>query len=235
MNFEQLYAPSLKELFVQKLQGMILSGELPMGEKLPSERVLCQQMGVSRAVVNGGITELARQGFLEVRPRQGAFVADYRRDGNMETLMAIMDYNGGMLGKEEIRSILEVRWGLEQMTVHRVIDNASDAQLEALGKFVDALSENPVPSHAAEIAFQFHHEMTLMGGNHILSLMFSSVIVLCISLWIRVCRKSGVAALHSNVEELYRHLLNRDKEAARNWSNVYLAEAINGTQQIYEA
>ena len=117
MNFEQLYAPSLKELFVQKLRGMILSGELPMGEKLPSERELCQQMGVSRAVVNGGITELARQGFLEVRPRQGAYVADYRRDGNMETLMAIMDYNGGMLGKEEIRSILEVRWGLEQMII----------------------------------------------------------------------------------------------------------------------
>ncbi len=48
MTFEQLYAPSLKELFVQKLQGMILSGELSMGEKLPSERELCQQMGVSQ-------------------------------------------------------------------------------------------------------------------------------------------------------------------------------------------
>ena len=121
------------------------------------------------------------------------------------------------------------------MTVHRVIDNASDAQLEALGKFVDALGEDPVPSHAAEIAFQFHHEMTLMGGNHILPLIYTSFKVPCISLWIRFCRKYGVAALHSNVEELYRHLLNRDKEAARNWSNVYLAEAINGTQQIYEA
>ena len=51
MEFEQLYAPSLKELFIQKLQSMILSGELPMGQKLPSERELCQQMGVSRAVV----------------------------------------------------------------------------------------------------------------------------------------------------------------------------------------
>ena len=51
----------------------------------------------------------------------------------------------------------------------------------------------------------------------------------------RFCKKYGVAALHSNVEELYRHLLNRDKEGARRWSNVYLAEAINGTQQIYEA
>ena len=191
MNFEPLYAPSLKDLFVQKLQGMILSGELPMGEKLPSERELCQQMGVSRAVVNGGITELARQGFLEVRPRQGAYVADYRRDGNMETLMAIMDYNGGMLGKEEIRSILEVRWGLEQMT--------------------------------------------LMGGNHILPLIYTSFKVPCTALWIRFCKKYGVAALHSNVEELYRHLLNRDKDGARNWSNVYLAEAIGGAQQIYEA
>jgi len=149
MNFEQLYAPSLKELFVQKLQGMILSGALPMGEKLPPERELCQQMGVSRAVVNGGITELARQGFLEVRPRQGTYVADYRRQGSMETLMAIMDYNGGMLGREEIRSILEVRWGLEQMTLHRVIDNASDEQLAQLGTFVDRLGEHPTPAQAA--------------------------------------------------------------------------------------
>ena len=235
MEFEQLYAPSLKELFVQKLQGLILSGELAMGEKLPSERELCQQMGVSRAVVNGGISELARQGFLEVRPRQGAYVADYRRQGNMETLMAIMDYNGGMLGKEEIRSILEVRWGLEQMTLRRVIENASDEELEQLGKFVDALGGDPTPTQAAEIAFAFHHEMTLMGGNHILPLIYTSFKVPCTALWIRFCRKYRVSALHSNVEELYRHVLNRDKEGARSWSNRYLAEAIHGNQQIYEA
>ena len=166
MKFEQLYAPSLKELFVQKLQGMILSGELPMGQKLPSERELCQQMGVSRAVVNGGISELARQGFLDVLPRQGAFVADYRRNGNMETLMAIMDYNGDMLGKEEIRSILEVRWGLEQMTLHRVIDNATVDQLEMLGQYVEQLEAHPTPAQAAEIAFRFHHEMKI-GRAHV--------------------------------------------------------------------
>ena len=153
----------------------------------------------------------------------------------METLMAIIDYNGGMLGKEEIRSILEVRWGLEQMTLHRVIDNASDEQLAQLGVFVDRLDEHPTPAQAAEIAFAFHHEMTLMGGNHILPLIYTSFKVPCIALWIRFCKKYGVAALHSNVEELYRHLLNRDKEGARKWSNVYLVEAIDGTQQIYEA
>jgi len=186
-------------------------------------------------VVNGGISELARQGFLDVLPRQGAFVADYRRNGNMETLMAIMDYNGGMLGKEEIRSILEVRWGLEQMTLHRVIDHATDDQLERLGQYVDALGNHPTPTQAAEIAFRFHHEMTLLGGNHILPLIYTSFKIPCTALWVRFCRKYGVSALHSNVEELYRHLLNRDMEGAQNWSNVYLAEAINGSQQIYEA
>ena len=77
--------------------------------------------------------------------------------------------------------------------------------------------------------------MTHMGGNHILPLIYTSFKVPCTALWIRFCKKYGEAALHSNVEELYRHLLNRDKEGARRWSNVYLAEAINGTQQIYEA
>ena len=109
LEFSKLSAPSLKELFIQQLQGMILTGRLSVGAKLPPERELARQMQVSRAVVNGGVTELAQQGFLEVRPRQGTFVADYRRKGNLRTLIAIMEYAGGVLGNDEVRSILEVR------------------------------------------------------------------------------------------------------------------------------
>ena len=61
MEFAKLSAPSLKDLFVQQLQGMILSDELPMGTQLPPERELAQQMQVSRAVVNGGLAELAQR------------------------------------------------------------------------------------------------------------------------------------------------------------------------------
>ena len=38
MEFTKLSSPSLKDLFVQQLQGMILSGELPIGAQLPPER-----------------------------------------------------------------------------------------------------------------------------------------------------------------------------------------------------
>ncbi len=237
MDFERLYAPSLKELFVQQLQSMILSGDLSIGTRLPPERELCEKMHVSRAVVNAGITELSRQGFLEVRPRQGTFIADYRSNGNMDTLLAIMHYNGGVLGREEIRSILEVRWGLEQMAISRAIDNASDEALEQLGSYVNALNTTPppAPSQAAEIAFQFHHEMTLTGGNTILPLIYSSFKVPCMALWVRFCKKYGVEALRSNMQELHRLLLNRDRESASQWISSYLSEAINGRQQIYDA
>ena len=76
MQFEKLCAPSLKELFIQQLETMILSGKLPVGEKLPAERELSETMQVSRAVINAGIAELARKGFLTIKPRVGTFVAD---------------------------------------------------------------------------------------------------------------------------------------------------------------
>lgn len=236
MDFERLYAPSLKELFIKQLQGMILSDELPMGTRLPSERELAYQMRVSRAVVNGGLAELARQGFLEVRPRQGTFVADYRRNGNLDTLLAIMHYNGGILGREEIRSILEVRQGLEHMTVRRAIRYASDEDLAQLGRYVDALTEDPPPSpgQSAEIAFQFQHEMTILGGNSILPLIYSSFKVPCIELWIRFCRRYGVQALHRNMDRLYQLLCRRDLQGADAWIDEYLGQAIAGEQQIYE-
>lgn len=63
MEFEKISSPSLRELFVDQLENMILSGKLKIGEKLPPERQLAQMMQVSRAVVNSGIAELEKRVF----------------------------------------------------------------------------------------------------------------------------------------------------------------------------
>ena len=51
MLFKKLSAPSLKELFVAELEGMILSGKLEIGAKLPPERELAESMQVDRKSV----------------------------------------------------------------------------------------------------------------------------------------------------------------------------------------
>ena len=66
MEFQKISSPSLRDLFVEQLEHLILSGKLKIGEKLPPERQLAEMMQVSRAVVNSGLGELERKGFSEL-------------------------------------------------------------------------------------------------------------------------------------------------------------------------
>lgn len=233
MNFKKITAPSLKDLFVQQIQGLILSEELAMGERLPSERQLAEKMQVSRAVVNGGLSQLEKQGFIEVIPRQGTFVADYRRMGNLNTLIAIMEYPGTTLGKDEIKSILEIRWALERLTVTKAIENAPDDKIEELTGCLDKLRREKNISKAAALAFEFQHTLALIGDNNVLPLIYYSFKTPVITLWERFLRLYGVEALWQNTYTLYTHVKNRDLNTALNWIDTYLGKAIEGEQQIY--
>ncbi len=56
------------------LRGLILSGQLPIGAKLPTEVVLCQQFGVSRTTLREAIQMLRSTGILDVTPGRGSYV-----------------------------------------------------------------------------------------------------------------------------------------------------------------
>ena len=48
MKFEKIYAPTVSEVFESRMQHSILSGELQVGERLPTERVLANEELLSR-------------------------------------------------------------------------------------------------------------------------------------------------------------------------------------------
>ena len=232
MEFSKLSAPSLKELFVRQIQSKILAGELRPGTQLPPERELAEQMQVSRAVVNGGLKELARQGFLTVSPRIGTVVADYRRAGTIETLLAIMKFQGQVLGKREIASLLEVRRALEQLAVRLVIRSATDREIGELEHFLEKLSGAKDDDEAAELAYEFHHSLMLVSGNTILPLLYCSCRDPIISLWKQYVGRYGLAALLRNMEKLCYFLSRRDEAGALHWIDTYLEECISGSRQL---
>lgn len=129
MGYSKITALSLTDLFVQQIENMILSGELAFGEQLPPARELAAKMGVSRTVVTAGLVELEKLGFVEIKARQGVYVCDYRRRGTMETLVAIMRYNGGALRQNEVRSLLETRDAMECMCMRLVVERSDTASL----------------------------------------------------------------------------------------------------------
>ena len=85
MNFDKISVMSVREEFVRAIENKILSGELKVGDRLPSARELCTMMGVSLTSVTTGITELANKGFLKVKPRHGVYVKDYRKEATPES------------------------------------------------------------------------------------------------------------------------------------------------------
>lgn len=235
MEFKKLSAPSLKELFITELQNMILSGKLEIGEKLPPERELAESMHVSRAVINAGISELEKKGFLVVRPRIGTFVADYHKYGTLDTLVAIMNYNGGILRKQEVRSILEVRIMFMTVACEYVCRNATTEDITGLSSYIQALSATSDPEVTASLMFDFSHEIACISGNTLLPLFFISFKDLVIRLWIRYGQKYGTEDLCHSAKKIYDCLLNRDSEAAAQFIRTSTMESINGSRKIYYA
>jgi DNA-binding LacI/PurR family transcriptional regulator len=58
------------------LAGEIRSGKYSPGQKLPGERTLATQYGISYMTARRAVTELVDQGLLDRRPWEGIFVAD---------------------------------------------------------------------------------------------------------------------------------------------------------------
>ena len=63
------------EQIVRQVKGLILSGELPEGEALPSMRLLAKELRISVITTKRAYEELEREGFLTTVPGKGCFVA----------------------------------------------------------------------------------------------------------------------------------------------------------------
>lgn len=226
MGFTKITTLSLTDLFVQQIENMILSGELAIGEQLPPARELSTKMGVSRPVISAGIVELEKLGFVEVRPRQGVFVCDYRRRGTMETLVAIMRYNGGALRQNEVRSLFETRDAMECLCMKLVIEKASIADLEALSPMLDKLRESTDNEAAAELVFSFHHELAVLSGNVLMPLLYHSFKPQGIYLWSMYCKRSGIQKMYELKLGLYSAILNRDVDKAAEMTHFIMDRAI---------
>ena len=233
MEFQKITAPSLRTLFVEQLEHMILSGQLQIGEKLPSERQLAEAMQVSRGVVNGGLSELEKKGFLEVRPRSGTYVADYRRKGTIDTLISIINYHDGIITDDVIRSILELRIALDTLAVQLCIDHITDSDLELLREQVKKIKHATSNHEAAEAAFAFQHEFALLSGNTLIPLVFQTFRPIVISMWERFCLLHGIPALYENNDKFWAYLKARDKEGAIAWLESFIGETIKGSREIY--
>ena len=225
MGFDRIEVVSLTDQFVQKIESMIISGELMPGDQLPPARELSARMGVSRPVISAGLIELEKMGFVEIVARQGVYVSDYRKTGSLDTLTALLNYNGGVMRDDEVRSLIEVRSANECLCVKLVVERATQDELDGLAPMLDAIKDAKTDQEGAEATFQFHHALSVLSRNTFLPLLYNS--------WSLYRKRYGANRLYQNKLELYRALLDRDAERAQAFTSDMLDGVVNGTFSLY--
>lgn len=233
MKFRKLVAPSLKEMFIDQMESMILSGELAIGEKLPPERVLAESMGISRSVANSGIVELERMGFLTIKPRVGTFVADYRRRGNLEIMKAILKHKNGQLSTQEIQSIFKVHSALDRLTISSLISRITDEDLDILHQKLNRIKEQTNAHDTLVAGFEFHHELAILSGNVLLPFIYRSYYLSVMDVWIRFYELNGPQFIYENSLHTWNALKDRDLEGALRWIDKFIYEITEGKYKTY--
>jgi len=102
---EQLSTAAAERIRVQ-----ILDGTLPTGSRLPAERVLSEEFGISRTALRDALQTLEATGFVEVRAGRGRYVTDgMDRGGPAAALSWVILHRNDLESLNEVRELLEPR------------------------------------------------------------------------------------------------------------------------------
>ena len=182
MPIHSIEPQRLYRQIADQLRQLIAKGEFAVGARLPAERELAKQLGVSRPSVREALIALEVEGWVEVRTGSGIYVLD-KRQQNATNKIANKSINtparGINEGENAFLPALKTEWGpLELIRARRVVEGetAAIAALQAKRKDIDAMSKalRIMQTEAADGVLPldgdraFHTAIVQASGNEVL-------------------------------------------------------------------
>ena len=147
----------LHDVVADRLRQFIVEGLLLPGERL-NERMLCEQMGVSRTPMREAIKKLAGEGLVRLEPNRGAVVH--------------------RLTREEVAAAFEVVASMEALSGQLAAQRATPEQIQRVLALQDRMEEahrkNDLPGYY-QLNAEIHSAINEAAGNPVLAEMFRSI------------------------------------------------------------
>ncbi len=140
---------TLRELTLDKVREAILNAYFQPGQRL-IERVLCEELGVSRTIVREVLRHLETEGLVESIPQKGPVVA--------------------ILDPHKAAQIYEIRGLLEGHAARACAERCDDETIEKLASVIDMIEaafENKDFQRVLDKTTQFYEVMFIGGGKTI--------------------------------------------------------------------
>ena len=130
-------AATLVEQVYNQLLKMIIRRELKPGDRLPSEMVLCDQMGVSRNTLRAALNKLDALGFTVSRQGGGTYVKEVDSDVYLNFFVpALLTQNVNLL------EVMQFRKGIEVEAARLAAANATDEDIAELSELLEHCKKN---------------------------------------------------------------------------------------------
>ena len=197
------------EAIVAQLTSLILEGEIKPGEKLPSERELCEQFGVGRNSVREATRSLESARLVETRQGEGTFVT-----AHPESMVHVISAKVTSDAESGINHLFEARMVLEPQIAALAAERATPAELEELE---DSLRRQHGAVEGGGLGLeedtQFHLGLAEAAKNQFLHHLLSSLL--------------------NSLSEMRERSLGRDESARfRSWeAHQKILDAVNNKDQ----
>ncbi|MEM6994649.1 MAG: GntR family transcriptional regulator [Myxococcota bacterium] len=112
MRLQRIAKKTLSDEVFEQLSTQIVHGSLSPGVNLPSERDLCETLGVNRGAVREALRRLSQAGLVRISQGGGTKVLDFRRSGGLDLLPRLLFRDDDKVDLDVARSIMEMRAAL---------------------------------------------------------------------------------------------------------------------------
>lgn len=167
------------------LRNATREGQLKSGDRIPSEHVISEELGVSRNVVREAISQLRADGLIESRQGVGSFVAD-PKDRNVIRLDP-----HGLSDPIELGQFFELRIIIETKAARIAAERISSDGIVRLRQALDRMQgEERLQKGSVDADLDFHMEIARATGNDYIQT-FVNFMLLQIRQSIYVARRSA--------------------------------------------
>ena len=218
-----LRAERLSDQVAAQLQGMVKSNTIQTGEKLPSERELCELLGVSRTVVREAVRLLVAKGLLEVRRGGGTVVRT--PDTALASEMMTMLLGGGK--DVAFTHVQEVRRLLEVEIAGLAAERRDAADLDRMELQLRLMVEhNADPEQWAKADVAFHAAIAIATHNPLYPVLIGSIADMLIEV-----RRTGISLpdtpgkAYKHHQQIFTQIGGADRAGARKAMQDHLRES----------
>lgn len=211
---------TVTERAIAQIKAKLASGELGPGQRLPTERDLAAELGLSRSSMREAIRALTMLGILQARHGAGVYVTQLEPSDLLETFGAVAEISRG----ETLVHLVQVRKILEPAAAATAAARITDEGLMLLRAEMRAMERGTTSEEILGHDQEFHRVITEAAGNPALAAILSGLNsrTFRARVWRGHQEDGAFTRTFNEHEAIYRALVDRDPEGARIAATIHI-------------